>query len=39
MHFRFVTKVIKHITDWSRINKINIILCNASQHQATTQDH
>jgi len=26
----FVTKVIKHVSDWSRINQANIVLCNAS---------
>jgi len=29
----FVTKVIKHISDWSRNNQTNIVLCNASLHQ------
>jgi len=29
----FVTKVIKHILDWSRINQTNIVLCNVSLHR------
>jgi len=29
----FVAKVTKHISDWSRINQTNIVLCNASLHR------
>jgi len=29
----FVTKVIKHMSDWSRNSQTNMVLCNASLHQ------
>jgi len=29
----FITKVVKHISDWSHNNQINIVLCNVSLQQ------
>jgi len=31
----FVTKVIKHISDWSRNDQTNIVLCKVALHQLT----